>query len=292
MSRKNKVGLDYFSHDTDMSHDIKLKFIRAKHGLIGYAVFNILLEDIYKDKGYFLILDDRYLILFSDENKIDINVCRNLINDYINEGLFNHLLFKKFKVLTSRRIQENYLKGCERRKTIEFLKKLLLIDPKKVLPETNNANIIIINDNINGSKCKHNVNIKHTLMSKVKKSKEEDSKEEDSKEQRAVFVFPESLNNEDFKNSFNEWKDYRKEIKKPLTDSTIKKQLIFLSKQPDPVAVIDNSITNSWQGLFEIKNQSNGTTQTNNGPRAGNKNADRKAGQSNQRISAANKIVC
>ena len=72
-------------------------------------------------------------------------------------------------------------------------------------------------------------------------------------------IFPEKLDNDVFKKTFNEWTEYRKEIKKPLTNSAIKKQLNFLAKQPNPAAVIEQSIMNSWQGLFELKNQTNGT---------------------------------
>ena len=38
-----------------------------------------------------------------------------------------------------------------------------------------------------------------------------------------------------------------------MKDSTIKKQLDFLEKQEDPIAVINKSIMNGWQGLFELK---------------------------------------
>jgi phage replication O-like protein O len=55
-----------------------------------------------------------------------------------------------------------------------------------------------------------------------------------------------------------EWEQHRREIKKRLTPSTIKKQLNFLAKQPDPGACIDASITNGWTGLFAIKEKING----------------------------------
>lgn len=57
--------------------------------------------------------------------------------------------------------------------------------------------------------------------------------------------------------NWNEWEQHRKEIKKALTPSTRAKQLKFLS-QFDPATqseIIDQSITNGWTGLFEVKNE-------------------------------------
>lgn len=137
MARKNKIGLDYFSHDVEMFNDIKIKFIKAKHGLIGYAIFLRLLENIYKENGYFIQIDDKFNILFADDNKLDIDVYINVLNDCINENLFNKEIYDKYKVLTSKRIQLNFLAGSERRKSIKLKKEFLLL-----------TNDLLENDNI------------------------------------------------------------------------------------------------------------------------------------------------
>ena len=140
MARKNKIGLDYFSHDVEMFNDIKIKFIKAKHGLIGYAIFLRLLENIYKENGYFIQIDDKFNILFADDNKLDIDVYINVLNDCINENLFNKEIYDKYKVLTSKRIQLNFLAGSERRKSIELKKEFLLLTDD--LLENDNIKII------------------------------------------------------------------------------------------------------------------------------------------------------
>lgn len=69
-----------------------------------------------------------------------------------------------------------------------------------------------------------------------------------------------SLFTPEFEKSWDEWIVYRREIKKPLKSETaIKKQLKFLAEQPNPVACIEQSIRNNWQGLFEDKNHGNST---------------------------------
>jgi len=51
-----------------------------------------------------------------------------------------------------------------------------------------------------------------------------------------------------------EWVDFRKEIKKKLTKTTALKQINFLLKQANPNGCIEQSIKNGWQGLFEDNN--------------------------------------
>lgn len=62
------------------------------------------------------------------------------------------------------------------------------------------------------------------------------------------------------KNSWIEWVTFRKQIKKSLTDLTIKKQIKFLvdcfNKGQNPNLIIEQSISNGWTGLFELKNNS------------------------------------
>lgn len=85
-------------------------------------------------------------------------------------------------------------------------------------------------------------------------------------------IFPlELLTIGGFKEAFNDWYNYRKENKKPITKTVLKKQLEilidFYNKGQDIIKIIDNSIQNSWNGFFEIKKpfrkQAKGTTDVN-----------------------------
>lgn len=135
MARTEKSGLDYFSHDTDLFEDRKVKFLKAKHKLIGYAVYMRLLENIYKENGYYIEFNERDLIMFSDENYLDTNLCKDIIDICLDENLFDKALFNKYKILTSKRIQKNYLKGCEKRKSILLIEDFLLVNPFEILGE-------------------------------------------------------------------------------------------------------------------------------------------------------------
>ena len=62
-----------------------------------------------------------------------------------------------------------------------------------------------------------------------------------------------ALNNRAFLDEWDEWVKYRKESKKKITKSTAAKMLAKLAKAgQDAAAMIDQSIENGWQGLFEL----------------------------------------
>jgi len=72
-------------------------------------------------------------------------------------------------------------------------------------------------------------------------------------------VFPPSLDNDLFRTTWAEWEKYRKDIKKKLTSLTRKKQLAKLAKFAYSgtdcsiaIAMINRSIENGWQGLFDL----------------------------------------
>jgi uncharacterized phage protein (TIGR02220 family) len=171
MGRSIKKGIDYFSHDVNMLNDRKMKLLKAKHGLMGYAIYLRLLELLYDEKGYYLHIDEEFNILFIDENNIDDNVYINVLNDCIKYNLFNKTMYENYNILTSRRIQLNYLSATERRKKIEMIESLVLV-------EIINDNINLINDDIYPqSKVKN---------SKVKNSKEDSSPVKNEEEPKKV----------------------------------------------------------------------------------------------------------
>lgn len=149
MARKGKIGIDYFSHDVDMLQDKKIKIIKAKHGLVGYAVYLRLLEELYRENGYYLQIDEDFNILFSDDNRLDYNVYISILNDCIEKELFNKKMYENYKILTSNRIQINFCSATERRKEVEFISEYLLVDlEKKYTTGKVNVSILSLNADI------------------------------------------------------------------------------------------------------------------------------------------------
>lgn len=176
MARPNKTGLDYFSHDTDLAQDKKVRLLKAKHGLIGYAVYVRLLEELYNDKGYYLKADDEFNLLFADDNNVEINIYKNILNDCIYFGLFDADLFDKYEILTSKRVQKSYCVATGKRKCNDFISEYLLVD---VVNEYNNKDKVSINS-INGGNKKQ-IEIERETEREIESKQKEKVKEKKHK---------------------------------------------------------------------------------------------------------------
>jgi len=96
----------------------------------------------------------------------------------------------------------------------------------------------------------------------TKRSRNEVEEETETKPKGSLrAVVDTSIFGEELKAAWEEWEQYQKEKKKKLTPSTAKKQIKFLGGRagPEAVAIINQSITNGWTGLFELKTTINGT---------------------------------
>lgn len=72
---------------------------------------------------------------------------------------------------------------------------------------------------------------------------------------------------ESFRIAWKEWEQFHKESKKSMTPTTVYRQLKRLEKVPEAeaIAMIEQSIQNGWQGLFEVKTVSRPTHSPTNG---------------------------
>lgn len=85
----------------------------------------------------------------------------------------------------------------------------------------------------------------------------------DKKEDKPTLTLPYE---QPFADAWDKWVAYRKQIKKPLSEMTMKEQLLMLSgwgSENNAIASINKSIAFGWQGLFVI-NSNKTKTLTNN----------------------------
>lgn len=109
MARPLKDGLTYFSHDTDMSSDPKVMNLEAEQGIVGYAIYNKLLELIFSstngeldfsNKITFKVMAKRFGI---SQNKFEI-----ILKSCITFKLFDETLYNSKKVLSSNGIKKRF----------------------------------------------------------------------------------------------------------------------------------------------------------------------------------------
>ncbi|MCQ2743497.1 MAG: DUF4373 domain-containing protein [bacterium] len=168
MARPTKKGLDYFPLDTAMND--KLKLIEAEYGSKGFAVIIKLFMKIYGEKGYYCDWNPEVVFMFTREHCPDVGVSTvsEIVSSAIRRGIFNQEIYDKFKVLTSKGIQERYLEATKRRnfQKIEdgFLlacgaKNIINVDNNPVNVDNNsenNNNKYINKSKVNNSSCSSN----------------------------------------------------------------------------------------------------------------------------------------
>ena len=172
MGRPNKVGLEYFSLDVKMDDEVEL--IKAQHGIKGFGILITMFQTIYADKGYYRKWNKRNQLLFSNKVSDDVNSITTIIDDCINWDIFDKVMYKKYNILTSRRIQKQYIGATYKRTEVEIIEEYLLIK------KNNRENITYITVSDNGNLDTTNVSdSKSTQSIRIKdKDKNKDKNKE------------------------------------------------------------------------------------------------------------------
>jgi len=117
----------------------------------------------------------------------------------------------------------------------------------------NNINRSTMNTTGGPQRCPEPVNnVDHNQTDQLNQTKKGRQKKQTTPKE---LVFPEILDTATFRQAWGEWQQYLCEKKKKLTSSTAKKQLKKLAQHGADVAaaMIEQSIEQGWQGLFELK---------------------------------------
>jgi hypothetical protein len=159
MARPIKHNADYFSHDTEMRNDIKIKALRRKFNHLGYSVWIMLLELLASNEYFEYEWNDLNIELLAPDFDCDADEIKSIVEYCIKLNLLQ--------------ITNGYL-HCEKL-TIRLEDTVLLRrkgycnnNAKRNQLKVVNVNINEVNDNIN-------------RQSKVKESKLNESKINESK---------------------------------------------------------------------------------------------------------------
>lgn len=162
MARPVKNNADYFSHDADMRNHRKMKAIRAKFGLEGYAVWNMLLE---------VLTDAEHFEIEIDEVEVEL-----LAGDFgIESDLLSEMVayFSRLKLIQT----ENGTTTCK--SLVERMQPL--IDKRQRQKSYAKKKKTSKNDNSRVNDVENSVNDVENPQSKVKYSKVKESKVKHSK---------------------------------------------------------------------------------------------------------------
>ena len=275
MARPVKEGLDYYPLNADFMSDIKVRRLIRSFGSKSIGIVIALLGMIYGDKGYYILLNDDVAFIISEQTLEDEDLVNQIINKLIEIEFFDKNLYEKHRVLTSKGIQKRFISATERRKDVKLITKynLVNVDNNSGSDVVNVDNNPVNVDNNSGSSV---VNVDNNQQRKEKKSKVKKSKEKQSKEntddscnapsaERRVRTFTfESLvvekygKDECLTDTFRDFEIMRKAIKKPLTERATKVLLGKLDKLAGNdkelgIKILEQSILNNWQSVYELK---------------------------------------
>lgn len=168
MARPTAKGVEYFPLNVNFINDLKVRKLLLSCGAEAIAVLIYLLSTIYKDEGYYVEIHEDEIDLIA----LDVNVTPEFVLKVINKAcevrFFDVNLYENFNILTSKGIQERYLKITERRKNSVVITQFNLINVYNNSINVNNNSVNVDNNS---------VNVYKSTQSKVKKRKVQKSTE-------------------------------------------------------------------------------------------------------------------
>jgi hypothetical protein len=127
MARSGKRGISYFPLDVDVMNDRKIRRVRKAHGACAVTVVLAALCRIFGENGYYMAFGDDFCFDLADELELTQEYVRGVLLCCVEAGFFDADLFRAHGVLTSRRIQNNYVEATRRRANAAIALELDLI---------------------------------------------------------------------------------------------------------------------------------------------------------------------
>ena len=128
---KFKIGLEYYSADTDRFQDIRIKRLKKDMGCDGFAVYEYILNEIYRVKGCFLAWDESTAFDVAEYWGLKETKVNEIVRYCCAVGLFDKALLSNGNVLTSQSIQKRYVNMCIHAKR----KEIVIPNEYNILPE-------------------------------------------------------------------------------------------------------------------------------------------------------------
>ena len=104
-----KIGLEYYSADTDRFQDIRIKRLKKDFGCDGFAVYEYILNEIYRVKGCFLAWDESTAFDVAEYWGLKETKVNEIVRYCCAVGLFDKALLSNGSVLSSPSIQSRYV---------------------------------------------------------------------------------------------------------------------------------------------------------------------------------------
>lgn len=114
MSRTQSQGIKFFPMDVGFFNDNKIKILKMRYGADGVLILIYLFTQIYNE-GYYVRFDEDFKTVMSIDLNISIDTIEQVIAYLLGRSMFDEQLAKSAEVLTSRGIQERWIKAIKSR---------------------------------------------------------------------------------------------------------------------------------------------------------------------------------
>lgn len=126
-----KTGLLYYNVDTDRFQDLRIKRLKKDMGCDGYAVYEYILNEIYRVRGCFLVWDESTAFDVAEYWGLKETKVNEIVRYCCAVGLFSKALLSNGSVLTSPSIQSRYVNMCIKARR----KEIIIPEEYNILPE-------------------------------------------------------------------------------------------------------------------------------------------------------------
>ena len=171
MARPTKTGLDYYSFDVNFFSNRKIRKIMRACGPSSPTILICLLCNIYEYKGYYIEWDEELPFDIADDVGVSEGAVKEVMKKAIDIEFFDKEMYEKFKILTSKGIQERFVEGTRKRKDISVKKEYWIISDINPV-----------------STVKNSIDVSSNKQSKVNQSKEKTPSKSASKEGGKTFL--------------------------------------------------------------------------------------------------------
>lgn len=204
----NKIGLSYYSIDTDRYQDIKIKRLKKRFGGLGIAIYDYILCEIYRVKGCYVEWDENRVFDVAEYFSLPEITVTEVVDYCCNVGLFDKVILDKERVITSRSIQIRFIDISKRakRSSIIIPENIKIVREESGIIREETAILREESDDNGGSLPQSKEN-----NSKIKDKKEECSVEEDGLIDHTTLLFKE------FQLFLNKYTPQVKEMSDPFT---------------------------------------------------------------------------
>lgn len=164
MARPKKSGIDFYSMDTNFYTQTQTRLLKKEIGFEGICFYQYI-AGVVLDKGYYSFFDDDLKLDICDYFSFDDDKINEYLRILLDKNFLDKELFKKYNILTSKKLQAMFLKVIKGRSSTKLTAEYLLITPFDILEEiTKKTTSIIIFDL---------ANTKHTILNKIEAENEE-----------------------------------------------------------------------------------------------------------------------